>query len=166
MASLINGLGGDSGSCENSISRNDDGSSSAIDITSIFENGINLFDSTYNSVYVNTHGNITFDGELGDDSTSSYTIYDAETITFDDLTISIPDIIKLITLEQSVTRLYNALLGRNPDNSGLSYWLDEIEREGDRSGMIVSFQRKMSLSAQEDAVDTYLNTVDLTNYIA
>ena len=64
MANLVNGLGGESGFGENSISRNDDGYSSAIDITSIFENGINLFDTTYDSVYVNTNGNITFDRGL------------------------------------------------------------------------------------------------------
>ncbi|MEA2019427.1 MAG: DUF4214 domain-containing protein [Campylobacterota bacterium] len=68
MASLINGLGGESGFGENSVSRNDDGYSSPIDITSIFEGGIDLFGTTYTSMYVNTNGNITFNGGL-----SSYT---------------------------------------------------------------------------------------------
>jgi len=64
MAYLINGLGGESGFGENSVSRNDDGYSDAIDITSIFDGGLNLFGTTYTSMYVNTNGNITFDGGL------------------------------------------------------------------------------------------------------
>jgi len=64
MANLINGLGGDSGFGENHLTRNDDGYSDAIDITSVFPNGINLFTNTYTSMYVNTNGNITFDGGL------------------------------------------------------------------------------------------------------
>lgn len=38
MADLVNGLGGDKGFGENSVSRNDDGYSDAVDITSIFPN--------------------------------------------------------------------------------------------------------------------------------
>ena len=68
MADLINGLGGERGFGEDSVSRNDDGYSSAVDITSIFEGGINLFGTTYESMYVNTNGNITFNSGL-----SSYT---------------------------------------------------------------------------------------------
>lgn len=64
MAALVNGLGGDSGFGENSVYRNDDGYSSAIDITSIFPDGINLFSNTYTSMYVNTNGNVTFNGGL------------------------------------------------------------------------------------------------------
>jgi len=64
MADLVNGLGGDSGFGENSVSRNDDGYSSAIDITSVFPNGINLFDHTYTQMFVNTNGNVTFDRGL------------------------------------------------------------------------------------------------------
>ncbi|MEN4045909.1 nidogen-like domain-containing protein [Sulfurimonas sp. NWX367] len=64
MAALINGLGGDSGFGENVLTRNDDGYSDAIDITSVFPNGINLFTNRYTSMYVNTNGNITFDGGL------------------------------------------------------------------------------------------------------
>lgn len=68
MASLINGLGGEAGFGEGSVSRNDDGYSSAIDITSIFPDGINLFQNVYTRMYVNTNGNITFNYGL-----SSYT---------------------------------------------------------------------------------------------
>lgn len=65
MASLINNLGGERGFGENSVYRNDDGYSSAIDITSIFDGDLNLFGTIYNSMYVNTNGNITFDRGLG-----------------------------------------------------------------------------------------------------
>ncbi|MDD3855534.1 nidogen-like domain-containing protein [Sulfurimonas sp.] len=64
MATLINGLGGEKGFGENSVYRNDDGYSDAIDITSIFSSGINLFQNTYTSMYVNTNGNITFNSGL------------------------------------------------------------------------------------------------------
>lgn len=64
MANLINGLGGTAGFGEDSVYRNDDGSSSAIDITSVFENGLNFFGTVYDSIYVNTNGNITFSGGL------------------------------------------------------------------------------------------------------
>jgi len=64
MASLINGLGGPSGFGEYSVDRNDDGSSNAIDITSVFPDGINLFNETYTEMYINTNGNITFTGPL------------------------------------------------------------------------------------------------------
>lgn len=64
MARLINGLGGERGFGENSVSRNDDGYSSAIDITPVFENGLNLFGTTYDKMYVNTNGNITFTSGL------------------------------------------------------------------------------------------------------
>ena len=64
MANLINNLGGERGFGENSVSRNDDGYSSAIDITPVFENGLNLFGTTYDKMYVNTNGNITFTSGL------------------------------------------------------------------------------------------------------
>ena len=64
MANLINGLGGERGFGEGSVLRNDDGYSSAIDITSVFEGGLNLFGTTYNSMFVNTNGNVTFNSGL------------------------------------------------------------------------------------------------------
>ena len=64
MANLINNLGGESGFGENFLYRNDDGYTSAIDITPVFENGLNLFGTVYNNIYVNTNGNITFNGGL------------------------------------------------------------------------------------------------------
>ncbi len=38
-----------------------------------------------------------------------------------------------------INLLYNNILDRNADAPGYVYWLDEIERTGDRSGMVVSF---------------------------
>ncbi|MDD2266028.1 nidogen-like domain-containing protein [Sulfuricurvum sp.] len=67
MASLVNGLGGAVGFGENSLARNDDGSNSfytPIDLTSIFPNGLNFFGQTWNGVYVNNNGNITFGSSL------------------------------------------------------------------------------------------------------
>src|SRR4249920_2571215 len=61
---LINGLGGPEGFGENTLSRNDDGSSPAIDITSVFGNGLNFFGHTYTALYLNNNGNITFSGPL------------------------------------------------------------------------------------------------------
>ena len=67
--SLINGLGGTSGFGEHLLNRNDDGSTSAIDITAVFgEQGINFFGTNYYAIYINNNGNITFNGPL-----SSYT---------------------------------------------------------------------------------------------
>jgi hypothetical protein len=58
---LINGLGGSAGFGENSLGRNDDGSSAAIDITSVFGTaGLNFFGTTFHSLYINNNGNITF----------------------------------------------------------------------------------------------------------
>lgn len=48
----------------NTLYRNDDGSSSLINLGSIFEQGLNFNGNTFNGLYVNTNGNITFDGPL------------------------------------------------------------------------------------------------------
>lgn len=61
---LINGLGGPAGFGEYVLPRNDDGSSSEIDISSVFPNGLNFFGTTYYSLYVNNNGNITFTDPL------------------------------------------------------------------------------------------------------
>ncbi|MCX6962186.1 MAG: flagellin [Verrucomicrobia bacterium] len=69
--SLVNNLGSvPSGNSsvtfgENALTRNDDGSSSAIDITSIFgSSGINFNGVNYTQIYVNNNGNITFGSPL------------------------------------------------------------------------------------------------------
>lgn len=59
MTDLINTLGGTAGFGENSIARNDDGSF-LLNITSVFENGINFYGTNYTSLYINTNGNVTF----------------------------------------------------------------------------------------------------------
>jgi Ca2+-binding RTX toxin-like protein len=60
LANLISGLGGDAGFGENALTRNDDGYSDFIDVTAVFENGLNFFGHTYNGFYINTNGGITF----------------------------------------------------------------------------------------------------------
>ncbi|MGM0988219.1 MAG: nidogen-like domain-containing protein [Pseudomonadota bacterium] len=61
---LINTLGGPHGFGENALHRNDDGYTSAIDITSVFPQGLNFFGTTWNQIYVNNNGNITFQSGL------------------------------------------------------------------------------------------------------
>lgn len=60
MTNLLTGLGGSVGFGENELYRNDDGYSEAIDITSVFENGLNFFGTRYDNMYVNTNGSVTF----------------------------------------------------------------------------------------------------------
>jgi hypothetical protein len=66
-ADLVAGLGGpaDYGATGQCLGPNDDGSSRAIDITAAFPGGLNFFGTTYRSVYLNTNGNITFNGSVG-----------------------------------------------------------------------------------------------------
>ncbi|WP_432691206.1 nidogen-like domain-containing protein [Pseudooceanicola sp. C21-150M6] len=61
---MINDLGGDYGFGTEFLDRNDDGSTSEIDITSIFESGLNFFGATYTSLFVNNNGSVTFDDAL------------------------------------------------------------------------------------------------------
>jgi len=62
---LINGLGGPAGFGPNILPANDDGSTAAIPITSVFANGLNFFGHTYTSLYINNNGNITFNAPSG-----------------------------------------------------------------------------------------------------
>lgn len=64
MAALVNGLGGEVGFGENYLARNDDGYSSFIDLSSIFPEGMNFFGTTWNGLYVNNNGNVTFGSGL------------------------------------------------------------------------------------------------------
>jgi hypothetical protein len=64
--SLINNLGGNAGFGENFLDRNDDDSTELIDITPIFEDGLNFFGTTYQGFYINNNGNITFNESLSD----------------------------------------------------------------------------------------------------
>ncbi|NJN12705.1 MAG: hypothetical protein HC815_34015, partial [Richelia sp. RM1_1_1] len=61
---LINGLGGSAGFGENVLNANDDNSTEFIDVTSVFESGLNFFGTTYNGFYINNNGNITFNNPL------------------------------------------------------------------------------------------------------
>jgi hypothetical protein len=63
---LINNLGGTAGFGENFLDRNDDISTESIDITSVFENGLNFFGKNYQGFYINNNGNITFNEALSD----------------------------------------------------------------------------------------------------
>lgn len=65
MAALINTLGGEYGFGENYLGRNDDESTwEGIDITSVFPEGMNFFGTSWNNIYVNNNGNITFSNGL------------------------------------------------------------------------------------------------------
>jgi hypothetical protein len=64
QTTLISGLGGTAGYGTQCLGRNDDGSSRAIDLTPIFPTGIQFFDRTHTSMFVNTNGNVTFSGGL------------------------------------------------------------------------------------------------------
>lgn len=64
FAPLIDNLGGYAGFGENFINRNDDESSAFVDITSVFENGLNFFGTNYQGFYINNNGNITFNAPL------------------------------------------------------------------------------------------------------
>ncbi|KRA55364.1 hypothetical protein ASD80_13220 [Devosia sp. Root635] len=61
---LVGGLGGPAGFGEQTMPRNDDGSTQ-VDLSSVFENGLNFFGVNGSSVYVNTNGNISFSGPVG-----------------------------------------------------------------------------------------------------
>ncbi|MCC7050118.1 MAG: VCBS domain-containing protein [Alphaproteobacteria bacterium] len=65
---LVNGLGGAAGFGENTVPVGDDNSfpqeAPGIDISSVFTGGLNFFGTTYNALFVNNNGNITFTGPL------------------------------------------------------------------------------------------------------
>jgi hypothetical protein len=58
----VSGLGGPQDYGEQTLHVNDDGYSTAINVSGIFPNGLNYFGSTQNTIYVNNNGNITFSG--------------------------------------------------------------------------------------------------------
>ena len=63
---LINGLGGPRGYGEEVLPGNDDGSTSAVDITPVFgAQGLNFFGANKTALYVNNNGNITFNSQSG-----------------------------------------------------------------------------------------------------
>jgi len=60
--SLINGLGGSADFGEQVLSANDDNSTGFVDISSIFEDGINFFGREFSGLWVNNNGSVTFNG--------------------------------------------------------------------------------------------------------
>lgn len=56
---LRNGLGGVAGFGENTFTANDDGSQ-FVSLTPVFDSGLNFFGTTYDNVWINNNGNITF----------------------------------------------------------------------------------------------------------
>ena len=62
QAPLLGGLGGPADYGSTCLYPNDDGSSSAIDITPAFPSGLRFFDRTHTQAFVNTNGNISFSG--------------------------------------------------------------------------------------------------------
>ncbi|PKN54141.1 MAG: nidogen, partial [Deltaproteobacteria bacterium HGW-Deltaproteobacteria-14] len=67
---VLGGFGGNAGYGTGIVPKSDDGSSSSIDVSSVFPNGIGYFGSTFGSIYINVNGNITFEYPL-----STYTPY-------------------------------------------------------------------------------------------
>src|SRR5215218_4240597 len=73
MSELVNTFGGQQGYGTGTLPTetpfnhgNDDLSTGAVNLTPVFETGLNFFGQTYNSVYVNNNGNITFGSSSGD----------------------------------------------------------------------------------------------------
>jgi hypothetical protein len=66
QATLIDGFGGPADFGGDCLSPNDDSSSAPIDLTPAFPGGLEFFGTTYDTVWVNTNGNITFNAGLGD----------------------------------------------------------------------------------------------------
>lgn len=61
-ASLVNGLGGPEGYGELAMGRNDDGSSSRLNLPFT----VNFFGASHSNFFVNNNGNLTFNGPLGE----------------------------------------------------------------------------------------------------
>lgn len=61
---LISGLGGSAGFGENVLQANDDQSTGAINITSVFPQGLDFFGESYQSLFVNNNGNVTLNESL------------------------------------------------------------------------------------------------------
>ncbi|MEJ0017978.1 MAG: Calx-beta domain-containing protein [Acetobacteraceae bacterium] len=66
--SLVTGLGGPAGFGENSLAKNDDGSTLFISLSAVFPGGLNYFGNVYNGLWLNNNGSVTFGN-----STSQYT---------------------------------------------------------------------------------------------
>ena len=60
MVGLVSGLGGPRDFGESFVPRNDDESTEAVDITSIFGGGLDFFGTIYESLFINNNGSVTF----------------------------------------------------------------------------------------------------------
>ncbi|NIS29877.1 MAG: hypothetical protein GWO04_07890 [Actinobacteria bacterium] len=76
QAPLIDGFGGTVDYGTSCLSPNDDGSSAEIDITSAFPGGLRFFDTTHNSIFVNTNGNISFSDRLSTYTPDAFPVAD------------------------------------------------------------------------------------------
>jgi hypothetical protein len=61
---LTTGLGGTAGFGENTLSANDDSSTTFLDLTSVFSGGLDFFGTNYTGLYLNNNGNVTFGSNL------------------------------------------------------------------------------------------------------
>ena len=73
-AQMISGLGGADNFGTLALSRNDDGSSASIPLGSGFPNGLTFFGNTYQSLYINNNGNVTFRGPVSTYTPMSFPI--------------------------------------------------------------------------------------------
>ncbi|MGE0784538.1 MAG: nidogen-like domain-containing protein [Sandaracinaceae bacterium] len=73
-APLITGLGGPAGFGSSNLPGNDDGSTGEIDILPAFPSGLHFFSATYDSLWVNNNGNVSFGGSLGTFTPSPFPI--------------------------------------------------------------------------------------------
>lgn len=69
---LISGLGGAAGFGAGELAENDDGSSSAIDLTVAFPNGLDYFGQRFTSLFVNNNGSVTFGQAMGSYTPSAF----------------------------------------------------------------------------------------------
>jgi hypothetical protein len=73
-AQMLSGFGGPDGFGALAESRNDDGSSAEIPLGAGFPNGLNFFGNTYQSLYINNNGNVTFRGPVATYTPMSFPI--------------------------------------------------------------------------------------------
>ncbi|MFK7989862.1 MAG: nidogen-like domain-containing protein [Sandaracinaceae bacterium] len=76
QAPLLDSFGGTEGFGTDCLSSNDDGSSQEIDIRLAFPGGLEFFGERHETMFVNTNGNITFNGALSRFTPSSFPIAD------------------------------------------------------------------------------------------
>lgn len=68
---MVSGLGGADGYGEGQLPSNDDGSTGFLDLSTVFDAGMNFYGTTYTGLYLNNNGNVTFGHRI-----STYIPYD------------------------------------------------------------------------------------------